>query len=289
MRGIFVTAHLSTTPKLLVELAGASGVGKTTAAPILARRLREILGMENVAALPEKDLPRRQRRWRHMQRRLWILSHPADVLAAWRASRARPVIARFSVWLDLFSTHGIAWRALGGEVRTALIDQGFLRLSMTPAHAPFLPGHLLPGLVIQLVADPAVLEVRRITRDKVRHKLYEGPQRLANARRSRQLMSTLPEAELRAMLGQFGGKFCNPPLSSEEIGQILRSSAGIPDAPATQGFIRCHPAVLAALQARGVRVVQVDNSRQDGIEPVIEQCLQIILAHSHAPAQGAPS
>lgn len=272
---------MSTHPNLFVELAGAGGVGKTSAAPLLARRLREVLGAGNVAALPEKDLPRNQRRWRHMQRRAWILGHPAGVLAAWRVSRAEPRIARFSTWLDLFTTHGIARRALGGRISAVLIDQGFLRLSMTSAHVPLLPANLLPGLVIQMVADPAVLEVRRIQRSKVKRKLYEGPARMQAAMHSRRFLSTLPPNDLPALLEQFGKKFCLPPLSAAEIEHILQAGPELPHAgsPSTPDFMRCHPSVMQALQQRGVRIVQVDNSGQDGLEPVIEHCLKIILDH----------
>ena len=46
---------------ILVELAGAGGVGKSTLAPLIARRLKEVLGAENVAALPENGVGRKRR------------------------------------------------------------------------------------------------------------------------------------------------------------------------------------------------------------------------------------
>lgn len=70
---------------LLIELAGANGVGKSTIAPILAEQLRANLGADRVAALPETGIPRFRKRWSRLNRRFWLAMHPAAVWNAWKA------------------------------------------------------------------------------------------------------------------------------------------------------------------------------------------------------------
>ncbi len=260
----------------LVELAGASGVGKTTIAPLLARRLRETLGEEYVAALPEKDQPRHHRHWRHFQRRLWLACHPGALINAWQLSRRLPAIARARAWFDMFSTLGIGRRCLAGGMRVALVDQGVLRLSLHEAHVPSLPGHLLPDLVLQLVADPVTLEQRRILRAKTKLTRLQGVERLQAAARSRERLAVLPPHRLRELLGQFSEKFCDPPLTPNELETVLAGK--LATAPESSRVNRCDPQTCAALQARGVGWKCIDNSEGRTLDAVVEDCLQAVLA-----------
>jgi hypothetical protein len=264
----------------LIELAGASGVGKSTVAPLLAQRLRERLGEGCVAALPEKDQPRQHRHWRHFQRRLWLALHPGHLRAAWRLSRREPVIARARAWFDLLSTLGIGRRCLARGAQVALVDQGVLRLSLHAAHVPHLPGELLPDLVLQLVADPATLEQRRILRAKVKLARLHGEERLHGAARSRERLATLPPERLGELLEQFNRKFCEPPLTPSELADVLAGRVQVPPEPARVS--RCDPATCAALQARGVAWVQIDNSEGRTLEQVVEDALQAVLTHLQA-------
>lgn len=259
----------------LVELAGASGVGKTTIAPLLARRLRETLGEDCVAALPEKDQPRRQRHWRHFQRRLWFARHPGTLINAWKLSRRLPAIARARAWFDMFSTLGIGRHCLAQGMRVALVDQGVLRLSLHDAHVPCLPGQLLPDLVLQLVADPATLEQRRILRAKTKLTRLQGIDRLHGAARSRDRLSALPAERVRELVSLFGEKFCEPPLSDEELEKTLRGEVLAPaESPRVS---RCDPRTCAALQRRGVGWQCIDNSEGRTLDAVVEDCLQAVL------------
>jgi adenylate kinase len=260
----------------LIELAGASGVGKTTVAPLLARRLREALGEDRVAALPEKDQPRQRRHWRHFQRRLWLARHPRHLLAAWRLSRREPIIARARAWFDLVSTLGIGRRCLDRGARVALVDQGVLRLSLPDSHVPQIPGELLPDLVLQLVADPATLEQRRILRAKAKLARLHGEERLRGAARSHDRLAALTAARRGELLAQFNTKFCEPPLSADELAEVLAGRMQVPPEPPRVG--RCDPATCAALQARGVAWGRIDNSEGRQLEDVVEDALQAVLA-----------
>lgn len=264
----------------LIELAGASGVGKTTVAPLLARRLREALGEDCVAALPEKDQPRQRRHWRHFQRRLWLALHPRHLLTAWRLSRREPVIARARAWFDLVSTLGIGRSCLDRGARVALVDQGVLRLSLTAGHVPHIPGELLPDLVLQLVADPATLEQRRILRAKAKLARLHGEERLHGAARSRDRLAALPPERRGELLAQFNTKFCEPPLNEAELAEVLAGRVAVPQEPPRVG--RCDPATCAALEARGVTWRRIDNSEGRQLEDVVEDALQAVLAHLQA-------
>lgn len=261
----------------LIELAGASGVGKTTVAPLLARRLRERLGEACVAALPEKDQPRQRRHWRHFQRRLWLARHPGHWLSAWRLSRRAPIIARARAWSDLVSTLGIGRSCLARGAQVALVDQGVLRLSLHAAHVTQLPGDLLPDLVLQLVADPATLEQRRILRAKAKLARLHGEERLHGAARSRERLAGLPAERLGELLDQFNRKFCEPPLSADELADVLAGRVPVPPEPPRVS--RCDPATCTALQARGVAWVQIDNSEGRTLEQVVDDALQAVLVH----------
>ncbi|MEX2578886.1 MAG: hypothetical protein WD342_07495 [Verrucomicrobiales bacterium] len=267
---------------ILVELAGASGVGKSTVAPLLAQALRRALGDHAVAAMPEKDQPRRRRRWTRMQRRFWLASHPRSFLAAWRGSRTRPQIGSFAAWKHAFSSMGIGRRALAKGVKVALVDQGMLRLRMDAGHVPVLPRPLLPDLVLHLVAEPGVLELRRIYRGKPKFVLLEGTDRMARARDVRDRLTALPEAELRAALTRFGTKFCSPALSEQDIEGLL---GGPPDESAMTGAegnarqrSRCAPEVCELFRQRGVVWRQVDNTEADALDRVVNECMAAILA-----------
>ncbi len=264
----------------LIELAGASGVGKTTVAPLLARRLRDVLGEDGVAALPEKDQPRPRRHWRHFQRRLWLARHPHHLFAAWRLSRREPVIARARAWFDLVSTLGIGRRCLDHGTKVALVDQGVLRLSLHVSHVQLLPVDLLPDLVLQLVADPATLEQRRILRAKVKLARLHGMERLHEAARSRDRLAALPPERLAELLAQFNTKFCEPPLSDAELAEVLAGRVAVPPEPPR--VVRCDPATCAALEARGVVRRRIDNSEGRQLEAVVEDALQAVLAHLQA-------
>lgn len=147
---------------------------------------------------------------------------------------------------------------------------------MKAIHADLLPQFLLPDLVLHLVADPAVLEMRRIYRSKPKHNRYTGVSRLTHAQNTVALLNTLAPDELRDALTKFGEKFCEPPLTEPEIQGLLQ--APVATAPVTNGSAqkgRCQSEVCETFRQRGVQWHEIDNSRS--MEESLEACLQAIL------------
>lgn len=268
---------------ILVELAGAGGVGKSTLAPLIADRLRAELGADRVAALPEHGVPRRERRWTRLARWRWTAAHPTAFLAARHLTRSPLDTARYSSWMRIFSTMGIARRLLAGGVQVVLVDQGILRLPLLPAHAARLPVTALPDLVLQIVADPASIELRRIWRQKTKHRKLQGEARLAKARDTRRLLTALPADPLRAAMVQFGHQFCDPPFSDDEIATLLAPPPPAPPAGSRKPG-RCEPDACAALRQRGLAWLEIDNSGSETLDQAADRCVRAILdALARAP------
>lgn len=263
---------------ILVELAGAGGVGKSTIAPLIAKRLREELGEAAVAALPETGVVRRRRRWTRLKRWTWTAFHPRALFVAKRASKTGKHVARLSTWMRAFTTMGIGRAVEKKGVQVALVDQGMLRLPMAAVHASLLPQPLLPDLVLHLVADPAVLEMRRIFRSKPKHNRYTGGKRLSSAADSLTLLRNLPEEQQREVMVKFGEKFCDPVFSEAEVNQLLATPSGgnahAPSSSAQKG--RCQADVCETFRQRGVQWREIDNSHS--FEEALEACTQAILS-----------
>nr|MBL8410089.1 hypothetical protein [Dechloromonas sp.] len=265
----------------VIELAGAGGVGKSTLAPLVAERLREILGADKVAALPEHG-PRASRQWTRARRWSWIASHPASLLAARRATAPAIRTAQFSSWMRIFSAIGLSRQFSRRGIEVALIDQGILRVPLLSTHVQLVPRSLLPDAVLHIVADAPTVELRRIWRNKTKHRRFEGELRFAKARESLAILAELPAEELRRTMEQFGKQFCNPPFSEAELDTLLQAGPLAPVAPVAsterRKIRRCEPEACAALRARGIRWQEVDNSRSAVLDEVVERCVQEILA-----------
>lgn len=265
---------------IVVELAGAGGVGKSTMAPLLAQQLRDQLGETQVAAMPEKKgIPRSQRHWTRINRWLWTIKHPSSILVAWKASRTTPRIARYSAWMRAFTSVGIARKAASSGLKVAMIDQGLMRLPMLPQHAALVPKSFMPDVILHMVADPAVLEMRRIYRSKVKHNKYSGEARILKALETLDLLHQLPEGELRDALEKFGAKFCEPALSEAEITQVLTAPKRPPqvDPSAERKIGRCDPDVCEMIRQAGVAWREIDNSEQDGLNKALQASMTAIL------------
>ncbi len=269
---------------ILVELAGVSGAGKSTLSPLVARRLREHLGEGRVAALPEKDVPRRLRRWTRLKRWLWMALHPWHALTAARACRCHQRASCFSAWMRIFSTMGLGRSALASGVDVVLVDQGILRLPILPVHVPLLPRPLLPDLVLQIVADPATLELRRLRRDKKVHRRLQGEARFQRAREIRRVTAGLPASEQQEALALFSAKFCSPALSEAELAAVLTAPLPPPaDSPASPAS-RCEPGACALLKQHGIGWRQIDTSAAGCMPQAVEDCLAVILDALGQPA-----
>jgi hypothetical protein len=268
---------------ILVELAGAGGVGKSTLAPLIARRLKEVLGAENVAALPENGVGRKRRQWTRVRRWSWITMHPSALLVARKACLPEVKTSRFSSWVRIFSTLGIGRLLLRRGIKVVLIDQGILRLPLLPAHVDMLPSALLPDLVLHVVADPATIELRRIWREKTKHRRYQEGFRMMRAQESLHLLARLPSPELREAMIQFGRQFCDPPFTVDEIDELLRQSQTVEQPASGKGRIgRCEPDICERIRLRGILWREIDNSQPDSLDAVVERCVQEIVTACEA-------
>lgn len=268
---------------IVVELAGASGVGKSTMSALVADRLQDILGQDSVASLPEKNVPRRQRRWTRLKRWGWVAMNPRSLLTAWKTTRACICTASYSGWVRSFSTIGLARKAMDQGVQVVLVDQGILRLPVQPEHMDVLPRHLLPDLVLHLVADPDVLERRRLDRVKKKCVRYQGERRVANARKTLMRLGKGKSVEgRRDLVVKYGEKFCDPPFSEEEIRELVsdcQPEGPVKEKPAADGGLktaRCHPQVCEELQLRGVGLEKLDTTWQD-LEATADQCSRVVM------------
>jgi deoxyadenosine/deoxycytidine kinase len=269
---------------IVVELAGASGVGKSTMSTLVADSLQDILGADAVAALPEKNVPRFRRRWTRLKRWSWIATNPRSLMTAWKTTQACICTANFSGWVRSLSTLGLARRAARQGVQVVLVDQGILRLPVLPEHVEILPRHLLPDLILHLVAEPEVLEKRRFERGKKKCARYVGERRLRNVQKTlARLGKGMSENERRDLVLRYGEKFCDPAFSEEEIRQLLEEGQAIGTTiekhleGSGRKTARCHPHVCAKLQVRGIGLIKLDTSLHD-LETTVDHCSKAILA-----------
>jgi hypothetical protein len=262
-------------PALLVELAGSNGVGKSTIAPLLAKRLRERLGPDRVAALPEKDVPRFRRRWTRMQRRFWLATHPGIAWSAWKSAEPQD-------WFFAHSTIGLARRALKDGCLVALVDQGLLRAARSPRDIEACPLTQLPDLVLHLVSDTATTTLRQLLRTKKIHTRFPGAEREIQARAHRAKLEGLPPDRIREAMHAFARNFCEPPLDAATIDAICAKPSDpvpLPQSPPS----RCAPDVMERLHLRGTAIETIDNSFPRTTQDCVEACLQAIRAHLEIP------
>lgn len=264
---------------ILVELAGAQGVGKSTLAPLLGQRLREELGAEFVAVLPERDQPRSHRRWTRIKRWRWLFLHPRVYLLARRLVKKHPTGSAYSSWIRIFSVMGIARQLTRRGIKVALVDQGLLRIVKHADDAADIPADLLPDLVLQIVADPLVLELRCIHRAKKQHTRYSGDEREHRVHELRKKLQSLPKTELRDALIKYGERYCEPPLTENEVEGLVHLEVSPHEAAAAVTSMqthRCQPEVRELLLKRGVSWLEIDNSQNDGMEQALAHCMRVI-------------
>lgn len=179
-----------------------------------------------------------------------------------------------------FTSVGIARQAAASGCKVAMVDQGIMRLPMRPVHASLIPQEYLPDLILHMVADPSVLELRRIYRTKVKHNKYTGEARLSCARETAELLHTLPVVELKDALEKYGAKFCEPALSGSEITGLIEAL----DSARAAGLVagnkggRCNPEVCEMIRQLGVKWREIDNSEQDGLTKALQSSMQAILS-----------
>ena len=280
---------------IVVELAGASGVGKSTMSALVADRLQEFLGRDSVAALPEKNVPRRLRRWTRVKRWAWIATNPRSWMTAWQTTQAHICTASYTGWIRSFSTIGLARKAMEQGVQVVLVDQGILRLPVLPEHVQMLPRHLLPDVVLHLVAEPEIMEKRRLERGKRKCERYRGERRMSNARKAiLQLGLGLSLEERRNLVVKYGEKFCEPAFSEEELSQLVcdlqPDISGKESSACGEGAgmktARCDPQMCEHLQDRGIYLEKLDTSRL-GLQVTADLCSQAVLAVLGQVAKGA--
>lgn len=96
----------------------------------------------------------------------------------------------------------------------------------------------------------------------------------------RQRLNKLPHDELKDALTKFGQRYCEPPLSSSEVEELLQTKVDVQETPdeAAAASGRCKPAVCEGFKQRGVQWLEIDNSRMDGMAHALDQCVQAILS-----------
>jgi hypothetical protein len=256
--------------KIIVELAGGHGVGKSTIAPLLAERLRQYFGTRLVAAMPETGVVWQRRKWSGWKRRCWLASHPNFLMLALRTGLARE-------WLQVYSTLGLARRALQNGCRIALIDQGLLRITRYPREIENFPKKYLPDLVIQLIADPATVALRRLLRDKKTHSLQRGIARETHGCEIRFELEGLPTHLVEQGMRAYAQKFCDPPLDEETVLKLCANS-GQAGRPFKKERGRCEPDVIVSLLLLGTQVETIVNSHDQTLESCVEACFQKIVS-----------
>jgi hypothetical protein len=256
--------------KIIVELAGNHGVGKSTVAPLLAQRLRGHFDARLVAALPESGIPHQQRKWTRWKRHCWLASHPKFLMFAMGSGPAYK-------WLQVYSTLGLARRALQNGCRIALIDQGLLRIARYPREIETFPKKYFPDLVIQLTADRATVTLRRLLRDKKIHSLQRGIARETHGCEIRRDLEGLPTHLLEQGMWAYAQKFCDPPLNEETVLKIC-AQPGQAARPPIKERGRCEPDVMERLQLQGTLIETIDNSHDQTLESCVEACFQKIVS-----------
>ncbi len=236
---------------------------------MLAEKLRASLGAARVAALPETGVPRFRKRWSRLKRRFWLAMHPAMVLSACRSSAPRER-------LFLYSSLGVARRALRQGCTVAIVDQELLRSARIPEDINTCPQSLLPDLVLHLATDTTTL--RQLLRIKKIHSRFHGAERENQAREHRAKLKGLPSDLIQKALLSFARNFCEPPLDTETIEAICVAEGErtkTPERPLT----RCAPAVMEQLLCRGTAIETIDNSFPRSHEDCVQACLQAIFRH----------
>jgi len=261
--------------KIIVELAGGHGVGKSTIAPLLAERLREHFGSRLVAAMPEIGVVWQRRKWSRWKRRCWLASHPKFLMLAMRSGLTRE-------WLQVYSTLGLARRSLQKGCRIALIDQGLLRIARYPREIETFPKKYLPNLVIQLTADPATVALRRLLRDKKIHSLQRGIARETHGCEIRGELEGLPTHLVKQGMRAYAKKFCDPPLDEETVLKLC-VNPGQAVRPSKKERGRCEPDVMESLRLRGTQVETIDNSHDQTLESCVKACFQKIVSRLPKP------
>jgi hypothetical protein len=261
--------------KIIVELAGGHGVGKSTIAPLLAERLREHFGTHLVAAMPEIGVVWRRRKWSRWKRRCWLASHPKFLMLALRTGLARE-------WLQVYSTLGLARRALQNDCRIALIDQGLLRIARYPLEIETFPKKYLPDLVIQLTSDPATVALRRLLRDKKIHSLQRGVTRETHGCEIRRELEGLPTHLVEQGMRAYAQNFCDPPLDEETVLKLC-ANPGQAVRPSKKERGRCEPDVMESLRLRGSQIETIVNSHDQTLESCVEACFQKIVSRLPKP------
>jgi hypothetical protein len=261
--------------KIIVELAGTHGVGKSTVAPLLAQRLRGHFDARLVAALPEIGIPHQQRKWTRWKRHCWLASHPKFLMLAMGSGHAHK-------WLQVYSTLGLARRALQNGCRIALIDQGLLRIARYPREIETFPKKYLPDLVIQLTADPATVALRRLLRDKKIPSLQRGISRETRGCEIRCELEGLPTHLVEQGMQAYARKFCDPPLDEETVMKLC-ATTGQAVRPSKKERGRCEPDIMESLRLRGNQVETIDNLHDQTLESCVEACFQKIVSRSPKP------
>lgn len=257
----------------VVEIVGPAGVGKSTLVPMVSERVKRARGATGVVLLTPSSTST-------------VLARIARVAAYPRGAAVAVRIALMSSpnrlralrrWAALIATMREARRAVSRHASVAIVEQAVVQFVRRPKQLGKLADWMLPDLVVEIRAHPAVVLRRRLDRDKLPRpqEFVRGDRRLPQAARLAWRIADVDADEAARLLERWSSTFCDPPLTTDELAVALaegrsREEPEHPDYHWSGGVIR------AAIRQR-VDWIVVGNDEGASLDNVAETITSEVL------------
>jgi len=288
---------------MLIEILGSSGAGKTTIKRMLLDRLRDYGLQARDAEISANGTSCSKFKIILVE----LLRHPWILPMACRLGSQK--YGRHGVihWLKCLVRNVYTGRIAQSQGGVFLIDQDVISsLSRTPEVPRSLIKRIpLPDLVIEIRADAAVMQKRRIMREQLPSHLTCGQQQLINGRHVAALLSDSHPSELPALMKQWNERFCSPMLAPEELEQVIQEGLGM--AKLSENGDKSDPRgvlwwalkngkrtilsdedallIRQELQQRGLQWWTVDNGREDNLSDIVDSLAERISREIQHPSR----